>query len=379
VRGTIIKRGATYSVVLDLGRGPDGKRVRKWHSGYRTKKDAERAQVELLDALGRGAYVGPSKRTTGPFLREDWLPSLRAQVRPSTWAEHRSKVEVHLVPAIGQVPLQRLTPGHLNTLYTDLLERGLSARTVLHVHATIRRALADATRWGLVPRNVALLASPPRPGRTELQVWTAADLRSFLAFVEDDRLYGLWLLAASTGMRRGELLGLQWPDVDLGRARVAVRRSLVTVGHQVIASEPKTAKGRRSVALDPATVAGLKAWRKHQTAERLAWGPAWTDSGLVFTREDGRPLHPREVTRAFTRQVLAAELPIIRLHDLRHTHATLPWPPASTQRSSRSGSGTPTSPSPWTPTRTPCRRSRRRRPAPWPGWCSAREPVRTSL
>ncbi len=120
-------------------------------------------------------------------------------------------------------------------------------------------------------------------------MWTAAELRAFLAAVEGDRLYGLWLLAASTGMRRGELLGLHWPDVDLG----------------------------------PATVAGLKAWRKHQTAERLAWGPARTDASLVFTREDGRPLHPREVTRAFTRHVLAAELPIIRLHDLRHTHATL--------------------------------------------------------
>jgi integrase len=321
--GTIVKRGSTYSVVLDLGRGPDGRRIRKWHSGYRTRKDAERGRVELLATLDQGAYVEPSKRTMGPFLREDWLPGLRSQVRPSTWAEHRSKVEVHLVPAIGQVPLQRLAPGHLNTLYADLLERGLSARTVLHVHATIRRALADATRWGLVPRNVALLASPPRPSRTELHVWTAADLRAFLAFVEDDRLYALWLLAASTGMRRGEVLGLQWPDVDLGRARVGVRRSLVTVGHQVVVSEPKTAKGRRSVALDPATVAGLKAWRKHQTAERLAWGPAWTDSGLVFTREDGRPLHPREVTRAFSRHVLAAGVPIIRLHDLRHTHATL--------------------------------------------------------
>ena len=227
--------------------------------------------------------MAPSKRTTGAFLREDWLPGLRAQVRPGTWAEHKSKVEVHLVPAIGGVRLQQLTPGHLNALYADLLEQGLSARTVLHVHATIRRALADATRWGLVPGNVALLASPPRPGRPELQVSTAAELRTFLAAVEDDRLYALWLLAASTGMRRGELLGLRWPDVDLGRARVAVRRSLVTVGHKVMVSEPKTAKGRRSVALDPATVAGLKAWHKHQ----------------------------------------AADLPVIRLHDLRHTNATL--------------------------------------------------------
>ena len=166
MKGTVIRRGSTYSVVLDLGRGPDGKRIRKWHSGYGTKKDAEQARVELLAARGRGAYVEPSKLTLAAFLREHWLPGLRAQVRPGTWAEHKSKVEVHLIPAIGGLQLQRLTPGHLNTLYADLLERGLSARTVLHVHATIRRALADATRWGLVPRNVALLAAPPRPGRT---------------------------------------------------------------------------------------------------------------------------------------------------------------------------------------------------------------------
>jgi integrase len=161
-------------------------------------------------------------------------------------------------------------------------------------------------------------------------VWTAAELRAFLATVEGDRLYALWLLAASTGMRRGELLGLQWPDVDLGRARVAVRRSLVTVGHEVIVSEPKTAKGRRSVALDPGTVAGLKAWRKHQTAERLSWGPAWTDSGLVFTREDGRHCTPG---RSPERSPVTCS-PLIYRSSVCTTCATLtppwPWPPAFT-------------------------------------------------
>ena len=110
-RGTIIKRGNGYSVVLDLGRGPDGRRVRKWHSGYKTKKEAEQARVELLGKLGQGAYVEPSKLILAAFLREHWLPGLRSQVRPSTWAEHKSKVEVHIVPAIGGVQLQRLTPG----------------------------------------------------------------------------------------------------------------------------------------------------------------------------------------------------------------------------------------------------------------------------
>jgi hypothetical protein len=110
VRGTVIKRGSTYSVVLDLGKGPDGKRIRKWHSGYGTKRDAERAQVELLAKADQGAYVEPSKRTMGPFLREDWLPGLRSQVRPSTWAEHRSKVEVHLVPPSAKCPCSGSPP-----------------------------------------------------------------------------------------------------------------------------------------------------------------------------------------------------------------------------------------------------------------------------
>jgi len=111
VKGTIIRRGSTYSVVLDLGRGPDGRRIRKWHSGFKTKKEAERAQVELLARLDQGAYVELSKLTVAAFLRDHWLPGLRAQVRPGTWAEHKSKVEVHLAPALGGVLLQRLTPG----------------------------------------------------------------------------------------------------------------------------------------------------------------------------------------------------------------------------------------------------------------------------
>jgi integrase len=323
LRRSIIKRGNGYSVVLDMGRDASGKRVRQWHSGFRTKRDAERARVELLASIEHGTYCAPSRLTLAAFLRDQWLPGLKAQVRPGTWAEHRSKVETHIIPAVGQVALQRLTPGHLNGVYAALLERGLSRRTVLHVHATVRRALADATRWNLTARNVALQASPPSPARPEMRTWTAEQLRQFLEHVADDRLSAMWLLAASTGMRRGEVVGLRWADVDLDAARLAVRQTRVTVGHQVHVNEPKTAKGRRSIALDPATVEALRGHRRQQLAERLAWGPSWADSGLVFVRENGQPLHPREVTRAFSRHVLAAGLPVLPLHGLRHTHATL--------------------------------------------------------
>jgi integrase len=329
VRGSIIKRGATYSVVLDLGRGPDGKRIRRWHSGYRTKKDAERARTELLAQVDHGSYVEPSRLTVAGFLREQWLPGLTGQARPTTLDGYQRAVERYVVPAVGGILLQRLTPAHLNGLYGRLQTNGgrngrpLSARTVLAVHVAMSKALGDAARWGLVIRNVAQLADPPRPSRHDMQTWTAAQLRAFLDHVEDDRLYAAWLLAASTGMRRGEILGLRWPDVDLDRGRVSVRQTVVVANYRVVVSQPKTNRGRRSIALDPRTVAALRAWRTAQVAERLAWGPSWTDSGLVFTREDGSLIHPHRLSIWFGRLVKAAGLPRIRFHDLRHTHASL--------------------------------------------------------
>jgi integrase len=329
VRGTIIKRGTTYSVVLDLGRGPDGRRIRRWHSGYRTKRDAERARVELLARVDHGSYVEPSRLTVSMFLRDQWLPGLSGQLRPTTLEGYRRNVHRYVVPAIGGVLLQRLTPAHLNTLYASLQAGGgkggrpLAARTVLAVHVTLRKALGDAARWGLVVRNVAELASRPKPQRTDMRTWSAAQLRAFLEHVQDDRLAAAWMLAASTGMRRGELLGLRWTDVDLDQARVAVQQTLVVAGGLVVKSGPKTSRGRRAIALDTRTVAALRAWRAAQAAERLAWGPSWTDSGLVFTREDGTPIHPQRLSAWFGRHVRDARLPRIRFHDLRHTHASL--------------------------------------------------------
>jgi integrase len=329
VRGSIIRRGDTYSVVLDLGRGPDGRRVRRWHSGYRTKKDAERARTELLARLDQGSYIEPSRLTVAVFLRDQWLPGLTGQLRPTTLDGYRRHVHRYVLPAVGGVLLQRLTPAHLNVLYGSLQASGgmggrpLAARTVLAVHVTLRKALGDATRWGLVVRNVAELASRPKPQRTDMRTWSAVELRRFLEHVESDRLAAAWMLAASTGMRRGEVLGLRWTDVDLDQARVAVQQTLVVAGGLVVTSGPKTSRGRRSVALDSRTVAALRAWRAAQAAERLAWGPSWTDSGLVFTREDGTVIHPQRLSKAFDRHVRSAKLPRIRFHDLRHTHASL--------------------------------------------------------
>jgi integrase len=323
VNAAIIKRGNRFAVRLDLGRDPDGKRIFKYHSGYATKRAAQQARIELLGALDQRSYVAPDKTTVADYLRGQWLPAVQTRLRPGTWVEYRRKAETHLIPAIGQVPLQQLTTAMLNALYRQLLDRGVGRRTVQYVHATIRKALNDAVHWGLLVRNPADHAAAPRPHRTEQRTWTAEELRWFLACVRDDRLYAAWRLAALTGMRRGEVLGLRWADLDLDAGWLSVCQTLVVVDNQPRVSQPKTVRGRRRIAVDPDTITALRVHRKTQAVERLAAGPAWPNIDLVFTREDGAPLHPEYVRRQFDRHVHRAGLPRIRFHDLRHTHATL--------------------------------------------------------
>ena len=331
MRGHIRKRGKKWAVVVDVGHDEAGRRVQKWHGGFTTRRDAQTALTVILGQIQQGGYIEPSKRSAAQFMH-DWLASIRASVRPSTWAAYKMLTEAHIVPALGMLPVQRLTASQLNSFYADLLENGrrdgkgaLSARTVRYCHATIRKALADGLRMGLLVRNVAQQATPPAPSpRQELRTWTAEELRRFLESVQADRLYAAYVLAGTTGLRRGELLGLPWHNLDLAAGRVAVIQTLIPVGYAITYSTPKTAKGRRSVALDAFTVNALRGHRVRQLEERLALGLGMPgEDGLVFTDVDGSPLHPGQFSARFDHLVKAADLPRIRLHDLRHTHATL--------------------------------------------------------
>lgn len=346
MKGHVRKRGSRWAVVVDLGRDPaTGRRLRRWHSGYTSKHEAEEARVRILHRLGRGEYVEPSKLTVREFLIEQWLPAAEPSLRRSTFESYSRNVRLHIAPdpagaeqgvGIGHVRLQALTPATLTAFYGDRLRRGrqnpkrrgepLSPRSVRYMHAIVHRALRDALRWGLLVRNPADLAEPPSHHATKPaapKTWTADELRAFLAHVSSEPLYPLWVLYATTGVRRGEALGLHWTDVDLDSAYASIRESSVSVAYRVEASEPKTAKGRRALALDAATVAALRAHRATQAEGRLALGAGYQDEALVFARADGTPLHPEAVSEAFARAVKAAGLRRIRLHDLRHTWATL--------------------------------------------------------
>jgi integrase len=333
VRGHVRRRGRKWAFVVDVGRNPEtGKRRQSWRSGFDRRRDAERALARELERLEGGTYVEPARLTVGAYLEGTWLPAVRASLAEGTYESYARNVRVHLVPGLGQAPLQRLSAADLNAFYAERLEhgrrdeRGLAPRTVRYLHSIMHKALADALRWGYVVRNVGDAAEPPSPRAAKARTpktWTAAELRRFLEHVRDDRLYALWLLYATTGFRRGEALAHTWPDLDLDAGWTSMREARVSIAYRVASSRGKTERSRRRVALDKATVAALRAHRKRQAAEQLALGPGYEDHELVFCSEDGTPLHPERVSQMFRGHVRSAGLPRIPLKNLRHTWASL--------------------------------------------------------
>jgi integrase len=229
MRGSIRKRGHTYTWYLDVVDPLTGKRRQASKGGFRTKREAQHALNGALANLRAGSFVEPSTRTLGSFLENEWLPAVRPpRLRPSTWSSYQMNAEAHIIPALGGTALQRLSPAQLTAFYRALLDGGrrdgrggLAPKTVRNIHGMLHAALRDAVRWGHVARNVADAVQPLPGGAPEFQVWTPAQLRTFLDDVRGDRLYAAWLLFATTGMRRGELAGLRWVDVDLDAGRVS--------------------------------------------------------------------------------------------------------------------------------------------------------------
>ncbi len=322
-----------WYAVVDVGTGDDGKRKQKWHGGFKTRREAELALTEVIQSLDKQTYISPQRMTLTEYVRTDWVPTMQTQVKQSTWDSYRRNLENHVLPALGSTPLQQLSTGHLNSLYRGLMTQGrrngggggLSAKTVRNIHGTVSKVLADAADQGLVSRNIAAASRPPKPRKTsakQIRFWTPPELAQFLVFVGDDRLYALWHLAAMTGMRRGELLGLRWADVDFTRKRLAVRQTLISVAYEITVTTPKS-HNERVIDLDPETVEVLRRHRKMRTEEHAAIGMKLIESELVFGKADGTTIHPDVISQTFDKLVARSGVRRIRLHDLRHTHATI--------------------------------------------------------
>jgi integrase len=327
MRGHVRQRGSKWCYVVDLPPGLDGKRKQHWKGGFDSRKEAEQALVELLHSVDRGTFVARDRITVGQYL-SSWLEGL--QLAPASVYSYRKSINRHVIPTIGQQPLQQLDPAALRSFYALLQTdqnatgRALSGTSVQLIHQVLHRALNDAAREGVVVRNVASLVKPPRRSTQERETWSAGQLREFLTAVQPEHDYAMWLLFATTGMRRGEVCGLQWKDLDFAQERLLVRRSLGMIGGAVVMGSPKTSRSRRSLSLDPATLDALRRHGLRQQADRLQNGLGRVaQEDMIFVAPSGALMQPSAVGQRFQRLRRAHGLPHIRLHDLRHTYATL--------------------------------------------------------
>lgn len=330
MKGYLRKRGENaWQLAVYLGKDDQGKKQYLYETVHGTKRDAQRRLAALVAEHDGRRIRKPEKLTVAEYLQR-WLQDhARQAVRQSTYEFYEKLVRLFIVPSIGHIMLDRLTPLDLQHFYTSLASRPgrngpIAPKTIKHVHGVLRTALRRAVKWQLIKSSPAEAVDPPRAARREMTVWTPDQVARFLEVAREHRLYAAFLLAVGAGLRRGEILGLRWQDVDLERGWLAVRQALIrtdTAGN--ILEEPKTAGSRRLVALSPATVQALRERLAESRREKEAYQEDYHDTGLVFTTPDGKPIDPRNFTKVFERLAARAGLPRIRFHDLRHTHATV--------------------------------------------------------
>ncbi len=302
MKGHIRQRSkGSWTLLVDVGRDPDtGRRKQQTMTVRGSKKDAERELRVVLTRIEGGSYVKPTKLTVGEFLMQ-WMKNyVLTNTSPRTAEGYQVIIQRHLIPNLGTIPLTQLHPSYIQSYYAKALSEGktgnngkLSARTVRNIHKVLSEALSHAVKWQMLIRNVALAVDPPRPGRSEMATFTEEQARLFLEVVAESHYYELFTAALYTGMRRSELLGLSWKDVDLYLAQLSVTQTLHRLsGRGFIFGKPKTAKSRRTIALSPTQCIMLRQLRERQVAERLLPGLRLRDDYLVFSKPEWKPLDP---------------------------------------------------------------------------------------
>ena len=302
----------------------DGRGGRKMYYG-KTRADVARRLSAALKAHDDGLPAPSDKLTFAAFV-EKWVAAIAPTVRDRTAYGYGVLLRKHAVPVIGRVPMTKLQPADLVRVYQQRRKAGAAPRSVLHLHRVLFRALRFAERWGDVARNVAALVDAPKVSRTEMRALSADEARQLLRTGEADRLGALLVLALSTGMRSGELLGLTWRNMDLDRGAVGVVAALQPTAEGLALVEPKTSRSRRVIDIEPRVVMALRRHRAAQLMERRVAGEAWHApiADLVFTTATGAPVDGRDLLRSWFRPLLVrAGLPPIRFHDLRHSYASI--------------------------------------------------------
>lgn len=300
----------------------DGKRTSIY---CKTQQEAVKAARKAHLAKDQGMLLPAEDQTVKDFLTSWLQDTAQPRLRERTFLRYEELIRLHILPSLGTVKLQKLTPQHLQRLYNEKLQEGYAPQTVKHIHRLLHRALNDAVRWSYIPKNACDYVDAPRVIKQEMRALTSEQAQRFLEAASADPLEALYVLALTTGMRRGELLGLKWEDIDVAHATLQVRRTIFYIPHKGFTiTEPKTAKSRRSIHLTALAIEALKRHRLNQHELRLKAGPLWTNQNWVFCNQIGMPLHPTTMLRySFYPLLTRAEVPRIRFHDLRHSAASL--------------------------------------------------------
>ena len=319
-RGSIIKRGNGWLLKYDLGR--EGRvRRQRYAPVLGTRQDAQRELTRLLGTVDSDTHVDPSTMTLGEYAL-GWVEG--APVAPKTLERYRELATHQIAPHLGKHKLQKLRPEHVAQWHGTLLKTGLAPRTVQHAHRLLARVLGDAVLNGTISRNVAAIRKAPAVEEIEIEILSPEEVSGVLAKLEGHPLLAIVTLALATGMRRGELLGLQWSDLDLDAGTLRVERSLEETKTGLRLKPPKTKRGRRNIKLPPEAVAVLRAHRVKVMELRLTIGQGAIKSDtLVFGNVEGEPLRPRNVTKTWSRVRQARKLPPVSFHAFRHTHASM--------------------------------------------------------
>ncbi|RBY74608.1 site-specific integrase [Geodermatophilus sp. TF02-6] len=310
---------------VSMGKKENGRRDRRHVSG--AKRADVVAKVRAIEAKRDAGVIDAAGRapTVGEWL-DHWLDNIAARkVRARTLESYRSTVRLHLRPGIGHHRLDRLQPEHLERLYGALSDKGLSPASILRAHRVLSRALRVASQRAKVARNVATLVDPPTVKRPKTALpLSAQEARKVMDAAQTHRNAARWTVALAVGLRQSEALALRWSDVDLANGTLSVRRGLHRIsGRGLVYEEPKADHSRRNLALPAQLVDALKAQRAAQLEERIAAGPLWEDHDLVFAQPNGRPIERKSDWRAWKTLLRQASVREVRLHDGRHTTATL--------------------------------------------------------
>lgn len=313
----------TWYFILTHGKKEDGKPRQFKKRGFKTKQEVQKAMLELEQSLTLGTYIQPNKILYKEYLLERFLEDKMTKVKKQTLNTYRWIVEKHIIPAIGDVELTKLNPMIIQGLYNKLTkEQALSDENIQKVHTLINDSLKKAERWGLIARNPAALVDRPKAVKKEITVWNVEEVRQFLKYAKKSgRYYIAFLLAITTGMRQGEILGLRWKDVDFENGCVRITQTLSSDGKELL-PYTKTKSGSRTIDLTEETVTALKKHWLFIRGEREK-NRSYKNLDLVVCTEFGTPTHKSNIRRVFKSIIKKSDIPKIRFHDMRHTHATL--------------------------------------------------------